>query len=108
MNNWRVEFTPAAEADYLALDGHQQIIVTKAIKKVSQNPLPHSKGGYGIPLGNKHGVDLTGYMEIKLKGQNLRVIYELIDDIMVMNNIIISKRSDSIVYKAAAERVKKI
>ena len=47
--------------------------VLKALDKACQNPLPFAEGGYGIPLGNKHGFDLTGCCGVKLRGQNLSI-----------------------------------
>ena len=38
--NWSIKYMPEAEADFAALDGSQKILVRKAIKKVSANPLP--------------------------------------------------------------------
>lgn len=69
--NWEVEYLPEAESDLKSLDGSQRILVLKAIKKVKQNPLPVYEGGYGKPLGNKNGNDLTGFLKVKLKVQVL-------------------------------------
>ena len=102
--NWKVEFTEAAEEDFRKLDGQQKRIVAKAIIKAAQNPLPHSEGGYGIPPGNKHGFDLTGCCELKLRGEELRIVYELKRDVLIMRNIAVSRRSDLEVYRIAAER----
>jgi len=35
----------------------------KGIFKVSQNPLPNTEGGYGKPLGNHSGVNLTACLK---------------------------------------------
>lgn len=107
MNNWTYEFTPEAEKDLSKLDGSQRKIVIKAIEKVVRNPLPRTEGGLGEPLGNKFGYDLTGYNKIKLKGQNLRIVYNLINDRMVMQNIAIGERSDQEIYRVAYNRIKK-
>ena len=107
MSRWKVLFSKEANEDFLNLDGHQKLIVTKAINKISINPLPRTKGGYGIPLGNKHGFNLTNLNEIKLRGQNLRIIYELYEDELIMRNIMIGKRSDFEVYSETYKRIKK-
>lgn len=103
---WTAIYSKEAKKDLEELDNSKQIIVRKAIKKVKQNPLPQTKGGYGIPLGNKHGFNLTNCCEIKLRGQGIRVIYKLIKDEMVMLNIAIDRRSDFEAYKLAFERLK--
>lgn len=99
-------YSKQADKDMSKLDNHQRILIRKAITKVSKNPLPFTQGGFGIPLGNKHGFDLTGFNEIKLRGQNLRVIYYLKNEEMIMNNIMIGKRSDFEVYSETYKRIK--
>ena len=44
--NWEVRFLPEAEKDFSELDDSQKLLVRKAIKKVSQNPLPQAEGGW--------------------------------------------------------------
>ena len=105
MSRWKIEFTEAARKDLSRLDGHQRRLVYKAIRKVVQDPLPHSAGGYGIPLGNRCGFDLTGLLEIKLRGEGLRIIYELENERMIMRNIAIGRRPDLEIYGIAAKRI---
>lgn len=106
MTKWTEDFVEEAQKEFNNLDGHQKKIVAKAIKKTLENPLPYTEGGYGIPLGNKHGFNLTNCCEIKLRGQGIRVIYKLIKNEMVMLNIAIDKRSDLEAYRIAFERIK--
>lgn len=107
MTPWRVEYTQEAARDLQALDRSQQILVLKAIEKVSVNPLPDTEGGYGKPLGNHLTGKLAGYLKIKLKKPGLRVIYRLVRDGGVMRIIVISVRDDDAVYKMAQERLNK-
>lgn len=53
--NWTLDYLPEAKKDIQNFGRTQQVIVEKAIKKVQENPLPQPEGGYGKPLGNKHG-----------------------------------------------------
>jgi mRNA interferase RelE/StbE len=78
--------------------------VDKAIRKISQNPLPQSEGGYGKPLGHKHGKNLTGLCKIKLKRLGIRVVYKVIRDGETMKIIVIAARADDEVYEAAVKR----
>ena len=103
--NWTLRFLDEALEDFDALDGSQKKRVRKAIKKTLINPLPRSKGGYGIELGNKGGVNLTNCMEIKLRGEGLRVIYKLIHTRTEMLIIIIDVREGEEVYDIAEERI---
>lgn len=100
---WTVEYTKRAASDFNELDHSQKKQVLKAIVKVSNNPLPNTKGGYGKPLGNT----LTGFLKIKLKKQGIRVCYQIVYKKEIMRVVIISIRADEQVYKLLQERIKK-
>ena len=102
--NWEIHYSDEAKTDLRDLDGSQRKSVLKAIKKVSQNPLPVNEGGYGKPLGNKHGKDLTGLCKIKLMKEGIRVVYALIRTETTMKIVVIAARSDDEVYELAAQR----
>ena len=103
---WRVVTNEDVEADLRALDGSQRKEVLQSIKKVSMNPLPVSEGGYGKPLGNKNGINLTGCLKIKLLRLGIRVVYRLKRSEHDMQLIVVSVRNENTVYRAAAERLK--
>ena len=102
--NWEIHYSDEAKTDLRDLDGSQRKSVLKAIKKVSQNPLPVNEGGYGKPLGNKHGKDLTGLCKIKLMKEGIRVVYALIRTETTMKIVVIAARSDDEGYEVAAQR----
>jgi mRNA interferase RelE/StbE len=104
---WKVQYIPEAEKDLKELDRSQQLQVLKAIQKVSANPLPKTEGGYGKPLGSRLSSNLTGYLKIKLLRLGIRVVYHLVREKNTMKIIIISVRSDDVVYKLAQERLSK-
>ena len=104
--NWEIHYSDEAKTDLRDLDGSQLKSVLKAIKKVSQNPLPVNEGGYGKPLGNKHGKDLTGLCKIKLMKEGIRVVYALIRTETTMKIVVIAARSDDEGYEVAAQRTK--
>lgn len=101
---WNIEYTKEALNDLKALDNTQQIQVIKAIKKVSENPLPKTEGGYGKPLGNHISGKLAGYMKIKLVRLGIRIVYAIIRKDYLMRIIIISVRDEESVYKIADKR----
>ena len=105
MKHWDVTFLPEAERDRDALEISARNQVDKAIRKVSQNPLPKSEGGYGNPLGNKQGKNLTGLLKIKLKKLGIRVVYSLVRDKEKMRIIVIAARADNEVYEIADTRI---
>ena len=105
--NWSVNYLPEALDDFRRLDGSQKILVRKAIRKVCQNPLTETEGGYGKLLGNKNGSSLSGFLKVKLRGAGLRIVYQLVRQENNMLVIIIGMREDSEVYDAAQKRIRK-
>jgi mRNA interferase RelE/StbE len=105
--DWKPNFLAEAEDDLNSLNGTARKQVVKAITKVAQNPLPQSEGGYGKPLGNKNGNNLTGCNKIKLLDLGLRVVYKLVRAENKMTVIVISARADNKVYEEAEKRIKK-
>ena len=103
--NWEVEYLPEAESDLKSLDGSQRILVLKAIKKVKQKPLSVYEGGYGKPLGNKNGNDLTGFLKVKLKSADLRVVCKVVKQNDKMLIIVIGARAEEEVHGIAQKRI---
>ena len=103
--NWTLKFLPEAKKDLEGLAGNQRILVAKAIEKVRQNPVSMFEGGYGKPLGNKGGRNLTGLLKIKLKDAGLRIVYKLIQTETEMIIVVIGARADEEVYDIASKRV---
>lgn len=104
---WHVKFCPEAAKDLRKLDNSLRRQVMAGIRKVSSNPLPQNEGGYGKPLGNIDGTELTGFFKIKYKGIGIRVVYTIVKDQYVMNIIVISHRTDNESYFIANKRKKK-
>lgn len=101
---WKIEFLDEAFNDLKSLDHSSQLQVIKGIQKVSKNPLPTYQGGYGKPLGNKNGCNLTNLLKIKFKDLGIRVVYKIEQIDTVMKIIVISARTDEQVYKEAHKR----
>ena len=74
---WTVVFLDEAKKDLQRLDNSVQIQVLKGIQKVSQKPLSIYEGGYGKPLGNKGGSNLTSLLKIKFRDLGIRVVYKI-------------------------------
>lgn len=99
------KFIPQARKDFLKLDGSQKKAVAKALEKMAEKPQPASEGGYGKPLGNRSGSNLSGYMKLKLKGSGIRIVYDFRRADNVSYIIVISMRKDEDVYKDAEKKV---
>ena len=102
-----IEFLEGAKRGLKKLDHSVQVRVLKGIRKVSKNPLPVQEGGYGKPLGNKTGVNLTNLLKIKFRDLGIRVVYKTIQVDNVMKVIVVSARTDEQVYKEAGKRREK-
>ena len=105
--SWEVNYLPEALKDLKSLAGNQRILVQKAIKKVQQNPLPESEGGYRKPLGNKNGTNLANFLKIKLRGAGIRIVYKLERTEYGMLIVVIGVREDDEVYQDAEKRIVK-
>lgn len=103
---WNIRITNEAKKDYEKIEGSIRKQVLAGIVKVSKAPLP-SPNGYGKPLGNKGGNDLTGFFKIKYCGIGIRVVYTLVVEKMLMNIIVISQRDDNYCYDMAGKLYEK-
>ena len=99
---WGIRITDEAKKDFSKIQGSIRKQVLAGIIKVSKAPLP-SPNGYGKPLGNKKGNNLTGFFKIKYRGIGIRVVYTLVIDKMIMNIMVISQRDDNYCYDLAAK-----
>lgn len=104
---WSLKFLPEAVKDLKNLAGNQRIMVAKAIDKVLENPLPMQEGGYGKPLGNKNGNDLSGFLKIKLRSAGIRVVYKIYKTETEMLVVVVGARADDEVYETAQHRIEK-
>ena len=104
--SWEIVYMEEALHDLQDLDNAQRVLVLKSIRKVSVNPVPQSEGGYGKPLGNIGGRNLTGLLKIKLRNAGLRVVYRLERVGETICIIVISVRDDDKVYQIADKRLK--
>lgn len=98
---WNIRITDEAKKDYKKLDGGIRKQVLAGIYKVAQAPLP-SPHGYGKPLGNKGGNNLTGFFKIKYRGIGIRIVYTLSMEDAAMNIVVISERDDNYCYDLAS------
>lgn len=104
--SWQIRITDEAKKDYRKLDGSVKKQVLAGILKVARAPLP-TPNGYGKPLGNKQGNNLTGFFKIKYKGIGIRVVYTLVLKELVMNIVVISERDDNFCYDLAVQLYEK-
>ncbi len=100
---YRIEFIPDAENDFEGLDGSVKKDVARRIDVLSEDPF------LGKPLGNKFGIDLTGFYKLYMARKKYRIVYRLIGkSVEVIEIVGIGKRDKEEVYKLVARRLKKL
>jgi mRNA interferase RelE/StbE len=102
--NWEIEFLPEANKDLDVLDGSVRKQVLGIIARTAENPLPHTEGGYGLPLRNDEGIKLAGLLKLKLRSSGLRVVYALKRTETTMTIVVVGVRENLRVYREAEKR----
>lgn len=97
---WKAEFTEFAEKDFAKLDGSLQRLVDKQLDKLEQNPEA------GKTLGNKMGLDLTGYRAIYFLKKGYRIVYKLLPHQQKIEVWGIGRRDKEDVCHMLAERTR--
>jgi len=98
---YKVSFIPSAQKDFDKLDGRRKILVAKQLVKLENYPFA------GKELGNKAGVDLTGYYKLYADKKRIRIVYSVSEKEIIVKIIAIGERDELMVYREAAKRVKK-
>ena len=89
---------PLVKEDMKKLNRSIQIQVLKKLKQLALSP------ELDKPLGNKNGLNLTGLRKVYVAKKQVRIVYEIIDDLLVVKVIAIGKREEMQVYKEAEKR----
>jgi mRNA interferase RelE/StbE len=97
--NYSIFFIPSAQKDFEKLDGRRKVLVAKQLSKLEKNPFS------GQHLGNKAGIDLTGYYKMYADKKKIRIVYSVHQDQIIVNIIAIGEREELAVYREAAKRI---
>lgn len=100
MTTWTVKLTKDSKGDFKKLDGREKAIVAKRLISLEREP------AIGNPLGNKMGMDLTGYFKLYADGKRLRIVYAFEGEIIKV--IAIGKREEMEVYRLAMKRIEQM
>lgn len=95
------KFHPEAEKELEKLNRSVQILFTKALKKILKSP------ELGLDLGHKNNLDLSGLKKMYFDNKRYRIVYEIIEDEILIHLVAIAKRDKMDVYKKVGERVEK-
>jgi mRNA interferase RelE/StbE len=98
---YAIEFFPEVEDDLKQLDHRIRFLVFKQLKKLSQSPR------LGDLLGNKAGMDLSGCRKMYVDHKRVRIVYRIIEEVIVVEIITIAQRENMSVYREASQRIDK-
>ncbi|MBD0846378.1 MULTISPECIES: type II toxin-antitoxin system RelE/ParE family toxin [Pectobacterium] len=94
--SYSVKFREDALKEWLKLDKAIQQQFAKKLKKCCENP--------HIPSAKLRG--MKDCYKIKLRASGFRLVYEVIDDVLVIAVVAVGKRERSGVYHLASERMR--
>jgi mRNA interferase RelE/StbE len=97
---YSVTLTAEAADDFRHLDGSLRISVAKQLRKLETAPL------LGEHLGNRAGLNLTGYYKLYAAQKSIRIVYRIIEQKVVVEVVAIGMREDMSVYKTSLKRVR--
>jgi mRNA interferase RelE/StbE len=95
---YELKFHPLVEEDLKKLDKAVQIEVFKKLKKIQTSP------ELGEMLGNKQGMNLSGLRKMYVAKKRVRIVYEIVESMVIVKVLVIGKREDMVVYKQAMLR----
>ena len=95
---YKIIYHTLIEEDLKKINNSIKIEVFKKIEKIKQSP------ELGQLLGNKNNMNLSGLRKLYVAKKQVRIVYEIIDDILVVKVIAIGKREGMEVYKEAEKR----
>lgn len=95
---YEIRYHPLVESDLKKLNNSIRLEVFKKLKKIQQTP------EIGKALGNKNNMNLTGLFKVYVAKKQVRIVYEILDNILVVKVIAIGKRENMEVYKHSNER----
>lgn len=92
--------TAATANDFRQLYGSLKEPVAKQLRKLETAPR------LGEHLGNRAGLDLTGYYKLYAAKKSIRSRYRILDQEILVEVVAIGKREDLAVYQEALKRLK--
>ncbi len=98
MHNFK--FHPQAQQDLEKLNHSVRLLFSKKLTQILINP------EIGKKLGNKNNLNLTGLKKAYFGHKRYRIVYQVVNDDVVVFIVSVGKREDMKVYKQAYKRIK--
>jgi len=93
------KFHPEAEKELAKLNRSVQLLFAKTLKKILKSP------ELGLDLGNKNNLNLSGLKKMYFDHKRYRIVYQILEEEIVIHLIAIGKRDKMEVYEKASERI---
>ncbi len=93
-----IQFHPLVEDDLKKLNNSVRIEVFKKLKKIQTSP------ELGELLGNKNDMNLSSLRKMYVAKKQIRIVYEIVESMIVVKVLVVGKREDMEVYKQAELR----
>ncbi len=97
---YTIEFFPEVEDDLKQLDHRVRLLVFKQLNKLTRS------AQLGDLLGNKSGMDLSGCRKMYVDHKRVRIVYRILEEVIIVEVIAIAARDEMAVYREAAQRIK--
>lgn len=98
---YNLKFYEEAEKDLSKLNNSVKKLFAKKLSQIIKNP------ELGKDLGNKNNLNLSGLKKVYFDNKRYRIVYEIIENEIIIHIVAIGKRDDMKVYKEANNRYKK-
>lgn len=92
---YEISFDPRALKEWKKLDETIRKQFKKKLEKLIENPIVESLRLHG---------DLHGFFKIKLRASGYRLVYQVIEDEIIIFVVAVGKRENSDVYSDASDR----
>ena len=95
---YKIIYHPLVEEDLKKTNNSIQIEIFKKLEKIKQSP------ELGQLLGSKNNMNLSGLRKLYVAKKQVRIVYEIVNNILVVKVIVIGKRENMKVYQEAERR----
>ena len=95
---YNFDFHPEAKEELKNLNYSIQLLFTKKLKQILNTP------EIRIKLGNKNNLKLSGFKKVYFNNKKHRIVYETIEDKVMIYIVAVGKREEMDVYKKANSR----
>ena len=96
---YEYKFHPEAEKELAKLNRSVQLLFAKTLKKILKSP------ELGLDLGNKNNLNLSGLKKMYFDHKRYRIVYQILEEEIVIHLIAIGKRDKMEVYEKASKRI---